>query len=98
MDFVKKPYYAIKNQQQNDLLLLATKVIEKILHAGNAKEYNQFHSKKKNTKLISRSKIITQQSKTIENPNIIDIKSVNIEHPKTSGKLSKGIRQIEKFS
>ena len=31
----------------------------------------------------------TQQPNTLENPNIVDIKSVTIEHPKTSRKLSK---------
>ena len=47
---------------------------------------------------MKQSNIITQQPKTLENPNIIDIKSVTIEHPKTSNKLSKTIRQAEKVS
>ena len=34
----------------------------------------------------------------MENPNIINIKSVTIEHPKTSRKLSKTIKQAKKFS
>ena len=38
------------------------------------------------------SKIITQQVKAIKIPNIVDIKSVIIEHPKTSDKLSKIIK------
>ena len=38
------------------------------------------------------SKIITQQVKAIKIPNIVDIKSVIIEHPKTSYKLSKIIK------
>ena len=38
--------------------------------------------KNKNKKLIKRSKIITQQPKLLEKLNIIDIKSVTIEHPK----------------
>ena len=37
--------------------------------------------------------IFTQQSKPIESPNIADIESVTIEHPKTSRKLSKTTRQ-----
>ena len=45
---------------------------------------------------MKRSKIITQQPKTIENPNIVHMKSVIIEHPKTSYKLSKTLRQVEK--
>ena len=47
---------------------------------------------------MKQSNIITQQPKTLENPNIIDIKSVTIEHPKTSNKLSKTIRQAKKVS
>ena len=42
------------------------------------------------------SKIIIHQPKTFENSNIIDIRSVITEHPKTSHKLSKTIRQAEK--
>ena len=51
--------------------------------AANAKQYYQTYLKRKNKK---RSKIITQQSKTLENPNIVGIKSVTKEHPKTSHK------------
>ena len=32
---------------------------------------------------VKQSKIITQQPKTFESPNIIDTKSVIIKHPKT---------------
>ena len=42
---------------------------------------------------MKRSRIITQKPKSVESPNIIDVKSVTIEHPKTSHKLSKTIRQ-----
>ena len=35
------------------------------------------------------TKIFTQQPKLMENPNIIDLKSVTVEHPKTSQKVSK---------
>ena len=44
-----------------------------------------------NTKSVNQSKIITYQPKTFENPNVIGIKSIIIEHPKTSHKLSKTI-------
>ena len=40
----------------------------------------------------------TQQPKTLENPNIIDIKWVSIEYQKTCHKLSKTIRQAQKVS
>ena len=54
--------------------------------------------KNKNKKIVKLSKIITQQPKTIENPNIVDIKPVTIEHTKTSCKLSKTVRQAKTFS
>ena len=45
-----------------------------------------------------RSKIITQQLKATEKPNVTDIKSANIEHLKHSHKLFKTTRQTEKVS
>ena len=47
---------------------------------------------------MTQPKVIIQQPKAIESPNIVDIKSVTIEHPKTSYKLSKTVRQAEKVS
>ena len=52
----------------------------------------------KSTKLVKWSKITTQQLKTVENPNIVDIKLVVIEHPKTLHKLPKEICQAGKVS
>ena len=78
------------------MLLLATKLIEKIADATNAKQYYKSYLKRKNTHLVKRSKIITQLLKSFENPKIVDIKSVTMEHPKTSCKLSKTIRQTKK--
>ena len=55
--------------------------------------------REKNTNLVKQVKIISQGLKAIENPNdIVYIKSVIIEYPKTSHKLSKTIRQDENFS
>ena len=59
-------------------------------------EYRKSFLKNKNKKLIKRSKLITRQSKNIENSYIVDIISVTIEHPKTFHKLSKTIRQANK--
>ena len=84
------------HQKKKELLLLATKLIEKILDARNAKEYYQSFLKNRTKKLVKRSKIITQQRNIPENHNIIDIKSVHIEHSKTSHKLSKTKRQAKK--
>ena len=50
-------------------------------------------------KLVKREKVNAEQSKTLQNSNIvIDIKSAIIEHPKTSHKLSKTLKQAEKVS
>ena len=50
----------MKHQKKKDLLLRATKLIEKALDAANAKEYYQLFSKIKNKKLVKLSKMITQ--------------------------------------
>ena len=42
--------------------------------------------------------IIIYQPKSLESPNIIDIESVTMEHPKTCHKLSKIISQCKVFS
>ena len=81
-----------------DLLLLATKLIEKVPDATNAKQHYQAVLKNKNKKSVKRSKITTQQPKAIEKPNITELESVFTEHPKNFGKLSKTIRQAEKVS
>ena len=47
-----------------------------------------------NTKLVKRLKNKYSAKETIENPNIVDIKSAVIEHPKASHKLSDTTRQI----
>ena len=57
----------------------------------NAKEHYQSFIRKK--KIVKRLKIITYQPKPFEKPNIVDIKSIITEHPKTSHKFSKTIRQ-----
>ena len=53
--------------------LFATKLTDKTSDPRNAKEqYKSFLRNK--TRLVKRSKIITQKQKLIESPNIIDIK------------------------
>ena len=42
---------------------------------------------------MKQSNIITQELKTVERPNIFDIKLITTEHPKTTIKLSKSINQ-----
>ena len=64
----------------------------------NAKEHYQSFIRKKNIKSIKQSKIVTDQPKTLENPNIVDTKPIITEHPKTSQKSSKTTRQAEKVS
>ena len=64
----------------------------------NAKKHFQAFIRKKNTKSVKQSEIITYQLKTFENSNIADIKSVITEHPNTSHshKWSNTIWQAEK--
>ena len=74
------------------LLLLATLLIERIPDPCNTKDHYQSFIRKKNIKSVKQSEIITDQPKTFESPNIVDIKSVITEHPKTPDKLSNTIR------
>ena len=50
--------------------LLATKLIGTIPDPRKVKEHYQAFIRKKNKKSVKQSKIITQQPKTFENPNI----------------------------
>ena len=72
--------------------MLPTKSIEKIADPNNAKDI---------VILIWREKIRnwwdTQQLKAIENTTFADIKSVIMEHPKTSHKLSQNVRKDERL-
>ena len=81
--------------EKKDLLLLATKLTEKIPDACKSKEQYQSFIKRKNTKSVKQSKIITQQPKSFENPNIVDIRLVIIEHSNTFHKLSETIIQTD---
>ena len=98
---MENSYYSMKHLKKRytykkDLLLLANKLIEKIPDPCNAKEHYQSFTRKKNTKSVKKSKIITYQPKIFENPNVVDIKYIITEHPKTSHKLPKTIKQAEK--
>ena len=77
LDFLRKTVIIQGNICKKDLLLLANKLIEKIPDPHNAKEHCQSFIRKKNTKSVKQSEIITYQPKTFENPNIVDIKSPN---------------------
>ena len=69
--------------------MLETKLIEKIPDPRDAEEQYQSFVRKKNTKSAKQSEVITYQPKSFENPSIVDVKSVIIEHPKTSHKFSR---------
>ena len=56
------------------------------------------HLQERKHEPVKQLKIITQQTKNLGKPNIFDIKSVIIEHPKVSNKLFKTIRRAEKVS
>ena len=92
LNFSKKTVISNETFEKKDLLLLTTKLTVKLPDPRNAKEHYQSFIRKKNTKSVKQSKIITQHPKTFENPNIVDIKSVIIAHPITLHKLSKTIR------
>ena len=95
---LKKKVISQRNVWKKDFLLLSTKLIEELPDPLNAKEHYQSFIRKKNTKSVKQSNIITYQPKTFENPNIIDMKSVITEHRKSLHKLSKTKRQAEKVS
>ena len=76
--------------------MLANKLIEKIPDPRNIREHYQLFIRKKNTKSVKQSEIITYQPKTFENPNIVDIKAVITKHPQNLHNLSKTIRQAGK--
>ena len=71
----------MKHQKKKDFLFLATKLIEQIPSATTAKQSYKSYLKRKSTKLVKRSKIITQQPNIFENPKNVDKRSVTIEHP-----------------
>ena len=77
-------YYSMRHLKKKDLLLLTNNFIEKTYDPPNAKEHYQSFISKKNRKSVKQSEIITYQPKAFENGNIVDIKSVIAEHPKTS--------------
>ena len=98
MDFLWKTVIIQWKTRKIDSTIFATKLTEKIPDSRNSKEHYRSFIRNEITKSVKQSKIITQQQKVFENPNILYIKSVITEHTKTSHKLSKTIRQIEKIS
>ena len=87
---IKSSYYSMKRLKRKDLLLLANKLIVKVTDPRNGKEHYESCLIKKNIKSVKHSQIITCQPKTFDT---VDKKSVITEHPKTSPKLSRTIRQ-----
>ena len=58
--FSKENSYSMKHQKKKYLQLFAIKLTEKIPHPRNAKQHFQSFIRKKNTKSVKQSKIITQ--------------------------------------
>ena len=58
-------YYSMKRLKKQDLLFLANELTEKVPDPGNTKNQEKIKelSRKKNTKSIKQSKIITYQQK-----------------------------------
>ena len=61
--------------KKKDLRLFATKLTSKIPDPCNAKKHHQSLLRKKNVTSVKQSKLITLRPKTLENPNIDNIKS-----------------------
>ena len=74
-------------------MLLANKLIEKIPDSRSVKEHYQSFLGKNNRKSVKQSEIITYELNTFD---IVDVKLVITEHPKTSHKLSKTIDNDKK--
>ena len=70
--------------------MLTNKLIKKKTDRHNTKEQYKSFIVKKTRKPVKQSEISTHQPKTF---NIVDIKLVIAEHPKTSHKISKTIRK-----
>ena len=77
----KKIFATINNQ-----------INRKLSDPSNTNEYYQSYLKRKPTKLVKHLKTIIQLPKNLENLNIVDIKSIFVEHPITSFKLSRTIK------
>ena len=60
-------------EKKKGLLLFSNKSIEKTPGSRTAKEHYQSFIRKKNTKSVKQSEIITYQPKPFENPNIVPI-------------------------
>ena len=73
--FKEKCYYSMKHQKTK-LQSFATKLIKKW-------NFIILIWREKDTKLVKRSEIATFQPNAIENPNIVDMKSVIIKHLQT---------------
>ena len=56
-------YYSLKHHEKKDLQFFATKLTEKISDPHDVKEEFQSFIRKKNTKSVKQSNIITQQPK-----------------------------------
>ena len=58
--FSKESYYSMKRlKKKKDFLFLANKLIEKTPDLSNAKEHCQSFIRKKNTKLVKQSEIVS---------------------------------------
>ena len=88
LDFLMKTVVIQLTSGKKDLQLFLIELTEKNPDPCNAKEKYWSFLRKKKPKSVTQPKITTQQPKSFVNANIFYIKSVIIEHPKTSNKLS----------
>ena len=80
-------YYLTKRWKKR-FIASCKEINRKLPDSCNAKEHYQSFIRKEK----SKSQRITYQPKSFENPNIVDIKSVIMQHSKISHALSKSIK------
>ena len=82
--YKKDSYYSMEGLNKKGLLLIANKLIKNIPDLRNAKGHYKL--------FIKQSEIITYQPRSFQNPNLVNIRLIITEHPKTSHKLFKTTR------
>ena len=94
LDFLKKTVIITWNIRKKNLKLFATELTKKMTWSSKMLKNTINHLKERKTQNLLNNQ---NNSSATKNPNIVNIKSVIIEHPKTSHKLSKTIWQVKKF-
>ena len=95
LDLQKKKKQLFLKLQKKDLLSVETKLIEKYLILLTSKNVINLILRKRNDKTIKKN---CSKTKNYRKFKIVHIKIAIMEHPKTSQKLSKTIKETKKAS